>query len=746
MRQWLRLVALMAGMQLAMGATIAQEATVATPDPAVAARRDLEQQEQILNDPTLKQETREQAAARLVSRSTKEADQILMRSLRFGRQATQIAVAKALASDPTPEAEFIGPLGDLLGTGQITDAAAQALATFRSDSEARQKLVQFAGNTTNRPDERISAIRAMGKLADKSVAEQLVGLFSDNSVLIRDAATDALIEMTGLTRYGRDVQQWMRWWQDNRNKSPGQWTTDLLTRNVRRTADLENKLLRLRKPAEAFIRELYTDATVPEADRNAKIIKHLQSESEDVRAIAAHIVYERAARSASGKIPDPILEVLRGMIGDSSAEVRVEVALALGTAADTVAVSALLAQLQQEPEPEVRTAIIKAMGPSRDIKTLKPLLDLLKDPSFGVAKAAADALRDLGPDLRKPENAERAEMVAQRLLDRLRGIEGVGSESLRVSVVEAMGGTGHKSAVMLTTYYALLNDQNPLVRIGSLRGLSIIGDPDSASALLRRLDDPDRSVRMEAIKALGQTAGFEHANEIGKHLSEEREPDADVRDRVWEVLAKLCEKGSVTELKRLVAQFTPPNGRTDTAVLRNRRLAIQTIIEAKLVDAGRDEDLAIHRQNLGETLALLEKYDEAAVKFREAADYWLAAKRRPDIVDHLVLQLMETLLRAGKYADAAKFATDALDQNPAYLPNVWRPIQKETERLQKVNNEDGALALIAECKKIPLGNINIQQLTDIENTIKKRRTSGGAVWVRQNASPNDAVCSPLRRA
>src|SRR5438552_19208114 len=89
------------------------------------ARKDVQQQEAILTDAGATPAQRDDAARRLVSRSSKEADDVLLKILKDGARDGQLAVARALASDPTPEPDFIEPLSWLLGSGLgLTGAAA----------------------------------------------------------------------------------------------------------------------------------------------------------------------------------------------------------------------------------------------------------------------------------------------------------------------------------------------------------------------------------------------------------------------------------------------------------------------------------------------------------------------------------------------------------------------------------------------------------------------------------------------
>src|SRR5881392_3572631 len=79
------------------------------------ARKDVQQQEAILTDPGATPAQRDDAAKRLVSRTSKEADDVLFKILKnFANRDAQLAVARALASDLTPQPAFVDPLLELL--------------------------------------------------------------------------------------------------------------------------------------------------------------------------------------------------------------------------------------------------------------------------------------------------------------------------------------------------------------------------------------------------------------------------------------------------------------------------------------------------------------------------------------------------------------------------------------------------------------------------------------------------------
>lgn len=697
---------------------------------AEAVQKEIEDLHAVLMDRAAGAPDRERAAARLLSRGRAETDAILLSVLRDGsNREGQMAVARALAAAGSANTDFIGPLADLIGDRDMTAPAAQALASYKTSDAARQILTRFATQGHQPAAVRTAVILALGKLLDKRAAATLMDLLeNDANALVRDAAADALVEMTGLTRYGRDPQQWSRWWRANRLKPDVLWYYDLLNRNATRASELDKRLAQLREHLMKILREDYQRLAAE--DRPRRLTAWLSAGSEDLRLVAVQMVYDEV--SVGRPVAPAVFESLRAMVGDTSPEVRIAVARTLGAANDPGAVDSLLKQLAQENEADVRREIVAALGPTKDLRTVEPLLQRLGDESFAVARAAADALREKAETLRDRENESLAAQVAAALLERFRGTSNNAALlPLRQSLAECMARLAHPSH--LTVFYGLIGSdrETVAVRRAALRGLGLIGNPDSANMIVTALADSDRTVRLDALNALRTTASWSYANVIGERLSPSVESDPAVRDRAWEVLSSLLEKAPPRDLAQWADRFGRPEGGIAD---QQRRLAVLQVLEKKLSAAEEPRRLAAARQSMGETLLRLGKADEAAAKFREALDYWESTGAGPSVTDYLSQQFMEATLAARRYADAAAFAKDAIQRNSGNAAVLWPKVRERIESLKTANDFDGALALIDEAKKIPFGEIYSSQLPALEEQVrdlKKKHVPGGRTWVRQ---------------
>src|SRR5439155_15354816 len=110
---------------------------------------------------------------------------------------------------------------------------------------------------------------------------------------------------------------------------------------------------------------------LPATQKPEMLLRYLRSGEPVFRAVGARLVYEDSVNNRT--ITTATREQLRKMVGDSSPEVRIEVAGALRALNDAGALKPLLTQLAQEPEADVRAALAKAIAPIRDLSALSVL-------------------------------------------------------------------------------------------------------------------------------------------------------------------------------------------------------------------------------------------------------------------------------------------------------------------------------------------------------------------------------------
>ena len=696
---------------------IAQAQPVSPGGEAAAVQRDLEVQERILRT-SPDQLQREEAARKLVSR---DAEQALMRLLiDGGSRDVQLAVARALSLDATPNPEFIPHLSRLLGQDRdLTDAAAQALATFKNNPAALNPLVRYVRNLDNGSNRR-SVARAMGKLVDKEAALALISVLSDDNQLVREAAADGLEQMTG-ELFGTDPQRWEQWWRRVAPWQPAEWAQSIAQVKSAQFGNRDARLQALRDSVYKHVRQAM-DAN--RANSAADMLKLMSDPSEDMRWVAVQIVYDEAGLKAT---PPEIAEQLRKMVGDSSPLVRERVALTLGAINDPAALDALLTQAAQERDPDVLAAIVSALGPAAqlrgDLRAVQPLLlTSLVHESYAVSRAAAESFKQLAGLLRDPKNEQAASTIAIELQNRLIATDGnVAALKLRESLVEALAELAHPSS--RNVFQRLLTNQSPFIRIWALRGLQNVAGADAAQSFVDVLNnDLDRGVRLQAAQNLLTSARYANIHAIYPRLGERVEPDQTVRKTVWDVMTKLFEQATPKDLEYWAQELK--KGPPELSI--PRRLTVLTILERKLAEAGGDEErLAVHRQNLGEVMLLAGKPEEASMKFLQALQYW-KARNAPEFAQQpIAVQTMTALLQAKKDAEAVAFATAAVTQNPAWEGGIWTQVKNEVERRQKNKDIAGALALVKDARKVPWPDLRYPQLEAMEQELQRLLNEGG---------------------
>ena len=125
------------------------------------------------------------------------------------------------------------------------------------------------------------------------------------------------------------------------------------------------------------------------------------------------------------------------------------------------------------------------------------LLPLTHDTAVGVRVGAVYSLSRL-----------RAREAAPQFLDALRDEEPlVRAYAVRVLTRSWAEGAGVAQEVALAALRRVLNDQDPGVRINTLRALATWRAPELSTDIVRFLDDQDVNVRVQAANALGSTGG-----------------------------------------------------------------------------------------------------------------------------------------------------------------------------------------------------------------------------------------------
>jgi HEAT repeat protein len=720
------------------GAAPAQPPTIrpATTRPAtVDVAGDLRTLSATLLGPDSSQASREEAAARLVSRGSPPADDILMSAITAAddpRVAVnrRLAIARALADDPVPTDAFIAPLADLMRFGAeqraytLTEAAAQALANYRRNSGALNQLVQFATSPQQPADARARVIRALGRVVEPEAADVLIRLLRNDRSALRTAASDALADLTGIRDYGADPARWAQW---QRNTAPvaglnvDRWRADLLDA---RTARLD----RLRRRHESLVTALDKEfferyQAAPRGERAALLLSALSSEEPDQRAMAAELV-PTAFRNGD-PVTDAMYERLIDMVGDSDPDVRENVAVTLRNLNHRPALGALLTQLSQERDERVKVALADALAPIEDPAAAPQLVALLNDPSPKVVAAAANAIAKTGRDLRRTDPA-----MARRAVTRLREIATArtpGSDALRSAALEALAAMQDPGLLELAQSL-LVNqpDASVQVRQAALRALGALGNPAAADVIADalRAETREPTVRWAALDALGRVGRLaEHGNLLAEFMQQKTELDEDVRKKAWDVYQSMLPRASVEELNNEKNRF------------RNEPARLAAVLEEqcrKLEQRRGPQDaevLASFRVALGETyMAHNPPLPELAVPhYRRALDHFFETRAADAVTIPLIEKLINAYLDTRNFTQATRFAEEMVGRDKAYRDVVGPPIKNLADKLRsKPETRAAALELMDAAIKMnpPLDERHLNDLRRFREEIQPAGADG----------------------
>ena len=170
------------------------------------------------------------------------------------------------------------------------------------------------------------------------------------------AAAEALMDLTGLTEYGRDPAAWKRWSDANASKNDDAWKLSVYQSRDARLDLTSQRRTRLVSELDSVLTDQYQAA----ADKNATALRYLDSAEPEVRAIGVRIVRDAFLGGVAAP-SDAQKNRLTDLVGDSEPRVRLEVARTLKSINFAGVLDAILAQLSGEQDADVKAALLGAL-------------------------------------------------------------------------------------------------------------------------------------------------------------------------------------------------------------------------------------------------------------------------------------------------------------------------------------------------------------------------------------------------
>lgn len=700
---------------------------------------------------------RDEAARRLVSRRTQQADAILTDVLASPANAmdpAKLAIAKALgdASDPGPR--FEEPMAGLMSNRTVAEGAAAALGRFAATGniQAQQKLLAIAQDSALPAGIRDSAIRALGNVVNRTVANALVGLLSDSRPAVKLAANDALVQMTGradLSHNDQDDQGWRQWSAQRQSLNDAAWREQVLqSRSAHQESQLRSATS-TQAALKAILDKVYADAQQRKDEASVKslILQYLNSSDAALRANGIDLVNS----AFLGGQTYPTIEAhakIRELVGDSDPTVRQRAAETLAKLNIEGALPALITQAAQEPDPAVEQVLVASIGQLRDRRAVGFLEQKLQSTviALGVASKTADAL-----DLIATDDAGARAEVAGQLWDaaqRAANSNRPDNVKLQAVYIQAMGPLSEPKYA--TEYLRLLSGANPDdLKISAFHALGELHDPNWAYQMAQRLQNESSSaVRIAAIEGLGDIGSFESVAQPLYDETTDAELDKLVRAKAWDAFQRSLRTAQSQQVLNTWIDRLQNQPDRQVVVLE----ALISKLQQNAQNAGSPADrkgildsLASYQQTAGSVYMKLNRPDRAAVLFRQALDYYEPPGQQiqpSQVTLTLIDQLMASLLDAREYKQAVQFAREESERNPGATRGLSAAIRNRVEKLAVdggVNPDVGAsgplnrqtladaMQLINEAQGEPdnLDKRDLQSLarfkSDIEDALAGRR-------------------------
>ncbi len=522
-----------------------QETTPPRSDPTSEHVEELQRCREGIVDPEARPRSRRRWAAQLVSYNSPEARALTLELLKLGdRPEVQRALTAEIAdrARQAPEkldSAFVDPLLDLLGAenADLRSLAAQALTRFPG-TDVVDKLGQVASRNDAPLARRLAAIDALAPSTHRrEVVAQLIALLGTEVPEITERVIAALDTATH-EGFGDDLEGWRTWWRRKSKLTEEAWLAERAGVDRERlrqvTSEYEQHQESARREQEAATnrirslqRELFRVLT-PE-QKEAKLVTWLNDPMVVVQSTALTLI--RARMADEGKRPEgAVLEALLAKLAESPRSLRPEVLEIIQNLDEPRVVVAVLAQLEGEADPAIRSLIFRALGKLNDPDAIPAFISEIASPQSS-PDCVREAAAALGRVASQSGVAEHTDAAVHALKTRYQAVSPE-ENTLRAALLAAMAGVGDRA--FTAEFLAAVETDEPAILRPAIRGIQAVGDRSRLPRLRTLTAHADLLVRLAAIEAVG-SLGYEDADleSLLTRLNPTIEMDVLATDAAW---------------------------------------------------------------------------------------------------------------------------------------------------------------------------------------------------------------------
>lgn len=226
------------------------------------------------------------------------------------------------------------------------------------------------------------------------------------------------------------------------------------------------------------------------------------------------------------------------------------------------AIDAVLQLLQDETE-EVRQRAVEGLNTVSSAEPIRQLLYSLKDKEWWVTMRVADALATHGgPKLVETTLTllqDQEPFVRQCVFEIIHTLKderafsalvaALRDKDVRERAIEALTGLDDKRAVPM---FIRMLERDAKACIIAVRALVALKEPQAVHPLLVQLQNPDKAVRQEVLRALAMLTNAEYARDVLQAIMA-------VRDSAEDDIKELANRMATTIIKRFGSQVVPRN-------------------------------------------------------------------------------------------------------------------------------------------------------------------------------------------